>query len=71
MKELNFVSEFKDKTIKIKRKISLNHDFRLQLILELALAFVLVSLLRKVTAHLPIRSLISNRKILDFNCVKA
>ena len=69
MKEINFVSKFKDKITKIKRKIYLN-DSRLQLILELALAFVLVSLLRKVTAHLPIRSLISNRKILDFNCAK-
>ena len=69
MKEINFVSKFKDKITKIKRKIYLN-DSRLQLILELALAFVLVSLLRKRTAKLPIRSLISNRKILGFNCVK-
>ena len=69
MKEINFNRKFTDKITKIKRKIYLA-DFRLQLILELALALVLSSLLRTVTAHLPIRSLISNQKIRDFNCVK-
>ena len=59
MKERNFVSKFKDKTIKIKREISLNY-FLLQIILELAKAFVPVSLLRKCTVKLPIRSRIPN-----------
>ena len=62
MKEINFVSEFKDK-IKIKRKIYLN-DFCLQLILELALAFVLILLLRKVTAHVPSGHLFPTEKYL-------
>ena len=62
MKEINFVSEFKDK-IKIKRKIYLN-DFCLQLILELALAFVLILLLRKVTAHVPSVHLFPTEKYL-------
>ena len=69
MKEINFVTKFKDKAIKIKRKNFLK-DFRLQLVLELALALVLASLLRKGTTKLPFRSRISNRKILGFNCVK-
>ena len=70
MKEINFASKFKDKLTKIKRKTSVN-DFCLQLILELALVFVLVSLLRKRTGQLPFCSRISNQKRLDFNCVKA
>ena len=44
-----FVSEFNDKQTKIKRKTSL-YDFRLLLILELALTFVLVVLKEASTA---------------------